>query len=48
MSRERGRFEFLHSPFPTDAPGSLRVLLVGYAGERRVLERPGICAEPAP
>jgi len=47
MGRERARFELLRSPFLTDAPGSLRVLLVGHAGERRFFERPGIYTEPA-
>jgi starch synthase len=47
MGRERARFELLHSPFREDAPGSLRVLLVGHAGERRFFERPGIYTEPA-
>jgi starch synthase len=47
MGRERARFELLHAPFLTDAPGSLRVLLVGHAGERRFFERPGIYTEPA-
>ena len=47
MGRERARFELLHSPFRAEAAGSLRVLLVGHAGERRFFERPGIYTEPA-
>lgn len=47
MGRERARFELLRSPFRAGAAGSLRVLLVGHAGERRFFERAGIYTEPA-
>jgi starch synthase len=47
MGRERARFELLHSPPGAEVSGSLRVLLVGHAGERRFFERPGIYTEPA-
>jgi starch synthase len=47
MGRERARFELLHAPFHAGAAGSLRVLLVGHAGERRFFERPGIYTEPS-
>ena len=47
MGRERARFEMLHAPPVAGGSGSLRVLLVGHAGERRFFERPGIYTEPA-
>jgi starch synthase len=47
MGRERARFELLHAPSPDGGAGTLRVLLVGHAGERRFYERPGIYNEPA-
>jgi len=47
MGRERARFELLHAPPGDEAAGSMRVLLVGHAGERRFFERPGIYTEPA-
>ena len=43
--RERAGFELLHAP--ADGAGSLRVLLVGHAGERRFFERDGIYDDPA-
>jgi starch synthase len=47
MGRERARFELLRPPFSAEIAGSLRVLLVGHAGERRFFDRPGIYDEPA-
>ena len=47
MGRERARFEILRPPYSAELAGSLRVLLVGHAGERRFFDRPGIYDEPA-
>jgi starch synthase len=47
LGRERARFEVLRPPADAGSAGSLRVLLVGHAGERRFFDRPGVYDEPA-
>ncbi len=45
LAHERATFELLRAP--VEGAGSLRVLLVGHAGERRFYERDGIYDDPA-
>jgi starch synthase len=45
LAHERATFELLRAPVA--GAGSLRVLLVGHAGERRFFERAGIYDDPA-
>ncbi len=45
MASEPARFELLEAPAGAGA-GTLRVLLVGHAGERRFFDRPGVYDDP--